>query len=1096
MQLQTLSTNRVTPDVDPTADVVEDDTLVEEQLLHEHIVRQQRKRPLDRNSYDVESLSPQTYVHGQSGPVPQQSRDIRVESTSERHDSDTGDEEDDYLPYDQLTEPPLNRQLYKNAGIGVAKELPTIGRKRTANRKDEHNNNLDTMQSTFQHEESKDKSETNDAVDAEAQLLGEEAEAVGRAPTDLLSYETEVSSPIAKLNPVYNTRSSSSSRTAFPQADISSDSGTEHDRTEHAQTKPQRHIVRRGREEQRQFERCRRSINAGVSKFHRLGRRVAKLADKHKCKIMAGLVLMAAAGTLYAQSHSGLSLVDTNHEWLLDSTAPVHIAKDSSAFSNLHDLHLACREPRFGLRQASPCRWTGTVPLEFGDGNILLLEDVLYRPRASMNIVSLGKLGEAGLTGKWTAHDVTIANATSNETLGRAVNHENMYLLHDLATPKRSTNYPSSTDTLGTISKMPTTGPVVLPTAKSADLESYPTARLTEARMYDHPTSSNKFELEVSDATIHTNRSTLFGSATSQAPSSSLMSVISPTTHIHSTEQLAPSVEISPSLDISESSTFTSAFARLSATLPYWSTWGDPLNTSRLMTRNYPAFSPQKDSPGSVFVEDFGATSSTIMTTTSSNMSLPLITPMYTATESSAIVSASSAFETRGSLDEPNSVSVDTSATNSPILTTGPNTTSASILGNDSLSTIGSRSKNLPKSHPDSDVMSIPHSTHPVSTTQPIKTKTFGSGLVSSLLKPIPTLFKRTRSGDLEIPDRLWTKRRRFDEQVGNVGEKLIEHDNSLANNRGSAGCLDTSNWSEDFVLSFRDQSPRKTKVSPAVAPEISISSAAAALTSDLAHESVPSVYQRNSSDSCSDTERPRPSSNLEQSPNTAEDLLPDDPSLEKGLENMVKGPNNDSLPWFWGGVNKLSSKPRPMDSSSSTKPFSSELESEVNSSSTTTAPLPRSVTGAQWSKPFSESPNSSATTLCASTSSGGIAETSYTTSTAPEPGTASATTLCASTSSGGIAETSYTTSTAPEPGTATRHESRSKLSVTSSFINTSTEKLEVGKKVAVEHAAGKSSITGERLLTEKQWRQLDQEKCPPPEPCNLSRVVKEWVWR
>lgn len=178
-----------------------------------------------------------------------------------------------------------------------------------------------------------------------------------------------------------------------------------------------------------------------ISKTRKLGRRALQFLGKHvnSKNIITLLVAAAGAYTLYNHAVSIPPTTSSSQEWLLDSAAPRHVTKDSSVFSSVHSVYESCP----GTISRLACDYSGTVPLRFNSGNILLLDDVLFNPRANINLVSLAQLGNAGLEGHWTADEMTIRNMTNMGLVGKALKFNNRYRLDDLAPPDRSTRYPS-----------------------------------------------------------------------------------------------------------------------------------------------------------------------------------------------------------------------------------------------------------------------------------------------------------------------------------------------------------------------------------------------------------------------------------------------------------------------------------------------------------------------------------------------------------------------------------------------------------------------------------------------------------------------------
>lgn len=217
-----------------------------------------------------------------------------------------------------------------------------------------------------------------------------------------------------------------------------------------------RQVARRERRERRERRQGRepreparssiqRAVDAGVNHLRRILGRITHGLCNRKLRFL----LLLAIGSLGYSARNTLSLPPAvhKHQWLLDSATPVHIARDSDLFSHVYPLVKTCVVQRFGLAEARHCDWFGTIEMEFGNGKKLLLHDTLYKPEAHANIVSMIKLGDAGLHGIWNGDNITITNATDNEFIGQASRLDERYWLEGVKRPQfweSSTKYEPS----------------------------------------------------------------------------------------------------------------------------------------------------------------------------------------------------------------------------------------------------------------------------------------------------------------------------------------------------------------------------------------------------------------------------------------------------------------------------------------------------------------------------------------------------------------------------------------------------------------------------------------------------------------------------
>jgi hypothetical protein len=188
------------------------------------------------------------------------------------------------------------------------------------------------------------------------------------------------------------------------------------------------------------LDRLRRPFDTGVKKIGTSARWFVRSIARHKGKLGAAILTAAitAVSVRCLQSQPMLSNVAPTCQlgWLLDLNASAHVVTDSKYYSNVDSVF------RLDAQIAKSSNWTGTIPLYFNSGSMLLLEDVLYDAGAHTNVVSLPKLHEAGLFTDFNPAGVVMYNAVTNGPVGRATINENVYCLEDLGPPPPAMTYP------------------------------------------------------------------------------------------------------------------------------------------------------------------------------------------------------------------------------------------------------------------------------------------------------------------------------------------------------------------------------------------------------------------------------------------------------------------------------------------------------------------------------------------------------------------------------------------------------------------------------------------------------------------------------
>ena len=186
----------------------------------------------------------------------------------------------------------------------------------------------------------------------------------------------------------------------------------------------------------------RKSKKAGISKDrspkHKVKRSKKKFLKKHCNALSSVIVGLLAAGYCVLSGRNMFTAATSSREWVVDSTALQHIAKDGNSFHNKGALYEECHWARRGWS----CDWSGQVQLTFDNGKKLMLEDVSYQPRARSNVVSMKKLGTSGVSGYWNQNEIAVYNETSSEMVGKAVWGKSAYTLSGLVEKKTISTAP------------------------------------------------------------------------------------------------------------------------------------------------------------------------------------------------------------------------------------------------------------------------------------------------------------------------------------------------------------------------------------------------------------------------------------------------------------------------------------------------------------------------------------------------------------------------------------------------------------------------------------------------------------------------------
>lgn len=229
----------------------------------------------------------------------------------------------------------------------------------------------------------------------------------------------------------------SSPDTAVPQQD---QAPTTDSSTSPAQQNPK--VEKSGTQSPKSRDPLRKSKKGGISK-DRSPKRKAKRSNKNflkkHCNVLSSVIVgLLAAGYCVLSGRNMFTAATSSQEWVVDSTALQHIAKDGNSFHNKGALFEECDWASRGWS----CDWSGQVQLTFDNGKKLMLEDVSYQPQARSNVVSLNKLGASGVSGYWNHNEIAVYNETSSEMVGKAVWRKSAYTLNGLVEKKTISTAP------------------------------------------------------------------------------------------------------------------------------------------------------------------------------------------------------------------------------------------------------------------------------------------------------------------------------------------------------------------------------------------------------------------------------------------------------------------------------------------------------------------------------------------------------------------------------------------------------------------------------------------------------------------------------
>jgi hypothetical protein len=117
-------------------------------------------------------------------------------------------------------------------------------------------------------------------------------------------------------------------------------------------------------------------------------------------------------------------------EWILDSGANTHLATRAHWFRELRPT----TEEANGPSSPISIQGQGVIDMLLSDSDAMVsLVDTLFAAEARVNILSLSKLGKAGMYGTWDDKEITIRDKTDNSLLATAVERNGLYYLRDVA---------------------------------------------------------------------------------------------------------------------------------------------------------------------------------------------------------------------------------------------------------------------------------------------------------------------------------------------------------------------------------------------------------------------------------------------------------------------------------------------------------------------------------------------------------------------------------------------------------------------------------------------------------------------------------------
>jgi hypothetical protein len=148
--------------------------------------------------------------------------------------------------------------------------------------------------------------------------------------------------------------------------------------------------------------------------------------DPHHCLVQT-LTVSGDASTDTVVMHTSQRNQD---EWIIDSGANTHLANRPEWFDELYPT----TETASGPSASIPLKGQGAVKMVFSESeNEVILTDTLFASCARVNIISLSRLGKAGMCGEWDGDSIIIRSKASRQLLATAVEQNGLYYLRRVA---------------------------------------------------------------------------------------------------------------------------------------------------------------------------------------------------------------------------------------------------------------------------------------------------------------------------------------------------------------------------------------------------------------------------------------------------------------------------------------------------------------------------------------------------------------------------------------------------------------------------------------------------------------------------------------
>ena len=153
-------------------------------------------------------------------------------------------------------------------------------------------------------------------------------------------------------------------------------------------------------------------------------------SSKHSAKNAAAKEQILSSTDAMVVNHA-LTVTQSRQNWIVDSGATCHMCNDKKLFRELHNLSMP-QEVSLGDGHMLEATGKGSVMMEMllpdGNSRNCNLQDVLYVPKLSHNLLSVSKASEAGKTTKFNKSGCEIFNE-DNRLIAFGTKAGNLYLL-------------------------------------------------------------------------------------------------------------------------------------------------------------------------------------------------------------------------------------------------------------------------------------------------------------------------------------------------------------------------------------------------------------------------------------------------------------------------------------------------------------------------------------------------------------------------------------------------------------------------------------------------------------------------------------------